>query len=294
MKKGDLNSIGKKLCWVDLLKPTKAEISELSKRTGISIADIKDCLDPKEIPRVQTNNNYIFIIFRTPLNEYGGTFPLGIFYSRKYFVTVHSHEIKPVNEMFASESVHTIFKDGADSMAYNLLLKIIKEFSIILDELGDKLENIENKMLEGGNKKDMKAIFHAKKTILYIRRSLISNREVANIVEKQMVINKKQTFNDLYIEVIQMVEITEMLRERLTGVLEIYLSSESNRLNQVMKSFTVIAALLLMPTLISGIYGMNFKVLPLSTHPFGFWISLLIMFFTVFLMIIFFRKKDWI
>ena len=91
----------------------------------------------------------------------------------------------------------------------------------------------------------------------------------------------------------QVVSIAEMLRERLTGAMDMYMSSVSNKLNDIMRGFTVIASLLLLPMLISGIWGMNFAKIPFFDNPYGFFVPLLIMLFSVFLMVLWFRRKKW-
>ena len=99
--------------------------------------------------------------------------------------------------------------------------------------------------------------------------------------------------HQLHNDIIQLIDENNLYHERLTGVVDAYLTKQSNDLNEIMKSFTVIASLILLPTLIAGAYGMNL-VLPLRDHPQGFWILLGIMIVGVVLMLFFFKKKEWV
>ncbi|HLC37646.1 MAG TPA: CorA family divalent cation transporter, partial [Candidatus Nanoarchaeia archaeon] len=97
----------------------------------------------------------------------------------------------------------------------------------------------------------------------------------------------------LFNEITQLIDENALYHERLTGIVDAYLTKQSNDLNEVMKSFTVIASLILLPTLIAGTYGMNL-ILPLRAHPQGFWILLGVMALAVTLMFLFFKKKSWV
>ena len=171
---------------------------------------------------------------------------------------------------------------------------MIKEFSQNLEDIEDRLDKIEEKAIRAES--NMGQIFALKKNIIYLRKALSGDREVVeHIISGAIPILKNKTlFNMLFIELSQLIDTEELIKDRLTGVLEVHLSSISNKLNEVMKSFTVIASLLLIPMLISGIYGMNFRVLPLSQHDYGFWFSLGFMLITVVLMLLFFKIRKWL
>ena len=101
-------------------------------------------------------------------------------------------------------------------------------------------------------------------------------------------------FTFLYNEISQIISDVELSRDRLSQVMDMYMSSVSNKMNDTMKFFTVVAALLWLPMLISGIWGMNFQRIPFFYNPYGFFFPLILMIATVLLMIIFFKKKRWI
>ena len=137
-----------------------------------------------------------------------------------------------------------------------------------------------------------------KKVLIYFHRSLIANREVIAGIEKEYLneIKKKELkrFRELYNDVIQLIDMSETYREILTGSLDMYLSTISNNMNLSMKRLTVYATFILLPTLISGLYGMNFRYMPELYWPWGYWYALGLMALSVILLFIFFKKKKWI
>lgn len=293
----DKTNFLKKTIWIDCENPTEKEISEVAKRTGIRKGDISDCLDQSEKPRLQRDQKYFFFILGVPLRKDGKEIaisPMGIFISKRFLVTVHKFKVKALNDFVKKEeSLKEIFKLGIERVVYNLLMSVVKEFYLTIEEIEQDSEKIETKVVKPSNSV-LHDILALKKNLLYIRRTFMNNREVISSIKESTLIKKRDLFQDLYVEFVQQVDMIEILRERLIVALEIYYSSISNRLNEVMKYFTVIASLILLPTLISGIYGMNFLALPLKEHLYGFWIMLGIMLTSMLIMFYFFKRKRWI
>lgn len=287
----------KRTVWIDCMNPSKEEIRAIFKKTGISPDDIKDCLDQSEKPRLQRDQKYFFFIIGVPVRKNGdqiSTSPLGIFVGRRFLLTVHKFKIKALNDFVKNEdSLVPIFKQGQERVIYNMLMAIFKDYFVIIEEFEQNLEKIEDKVVKASDK-TLHDLMGAKKTLLYTRRTLRDNQEVVGALKESTLIKKRELLYDLYVECVQQVDMVELFRDRLTGALEIYFSSVSNKLNEIMKYFTVIASLILLPTLISGIYGMNFRLLPLKEHMYGFWIMLGIMLLSMTIMFLFFKRKKWV
>ena len=293
-KKKRLNNIDKvnlnNLYWIDSIDPNNEEIKSLVNKFKLDLSDVKDCMDPYERPRLEYRKNYLFIIFRTPYKL--KTTPIGIFLGKKFLITLHKESIKPVEEIINNNSLS--IKDTTNAL-YKLLGRIIRNFGNLVDVTGDKLEDIEEMALKNKNNENLiKTVYSLRNSLVYIKKALANNKNIIALLEKDSKFFKYDDMHDIYIEINQLIDIEELYRDRLTGVLEIHLSSISNKLNVIMKSFAIIASLLLLPTLIAGIYGMNFVILPLSENPNGFWIVVLIMLISVFIMILSFKKKGWL
>ncbi len=279
------------ITWIDCYNPKNHDLKDVANKTGIFLTKLKDCLDPDERPRIEHTNRYSLIIFRAP---YFGTdistTPIGIFFTRRYVVTVHQDQIKTLDSLKTAD----IMEKGVSSVVYSLLLNIIRDYNIILDDIEDKADELERNLLFVKSERDVHKIFSLRRVLLYFRKSLISNRDVLNTINKAQFLDNLDMFSNLYIEILQVIDIVELLRERLNSALEIYLSAVSNKLNNVMKSFTIIASVLLLPMLVTGVYGMNFTWLPLIDHPFGFYFSVLVMVLSVSVLLMFFKKKNWL
>lgn len=285
--------------WIDSFNPSSDELTTISEKTDISVTDLKNCLDPAEKPRIEIERNYSLIIFRAPITEDGSTLtsPVGIFIGKRFVLTVHVDEIKSINSLLANrDTKKIIFKTGLDFLVYRLMLGMIRDFSSVLDKVEENIDNIEEGVLKEDNEKNARQIFSSKKILLYFRRALIANRDVIGSIQQGVVksIKSNGIFNDLYIEIMQLIDVEELQRDRLMGSLEVHLSSISNRMNQIMKSFSVVATLFLLPMLISSIYGMNFRFMPLAEHPYGFYIALGIMAVIMFFMMLSFMKRKWL
>ena len=161
---------------------------------------------------------------------------------------------------------------------------MIKSFSSSLDKLEEEISYIEDTIFDDAKQKDSKKIFHLKKELMYIRKGLNANKEV---------IFNLDNIGNLKIELNQLIDTENTLTFRMTEIMNMYMMFVSNRLNEIMKSFTVIASLILLPSLVAGIYGMNLS-LPFANKDSAFYIVVAMMFVSMILMIIYFKYKKWI
>ena len=289
--------------WIDVRDPSEEELEALAGETGILVKDLKGCIDPNERPRLQERKTYVMVIFRAPFLENGrpkagaeiSTTPIGFILSKNYLLTVHLEKIESFASVHTQEAeLSQLLKQGPEHLLAAFLFEIIRHFALVLDDISEDVDHLEDRMVRVAAEENVAHVFRTKKTLLYFRKALIANRDVITLLEKSEFTQVNSLFRDLYIELMQLIDISEIFRETLTNAIEIHLSAVSTKLNEVMKMFAVIAFLLLLPTLISGIYGMNFAVLPLSQHPQGFWMILGLMVLTILLTLTIFRYKEWV
>lgn len=297
------------ICWANCIAPTEDDLKGISQATNISIDDLKETLDEEERPKVSDLENYSLIIISIPW-EANGTFttkPLAIFVSKTQnnVITMSLNEVSSIKklELLIKTKKVNIYDKGIGFFTYSLVDLIFGEYFTILSSVDERIDDIEDKVIEKPDKTTINNLFSIKKTLIYFHRALTANREVITSIEKEYITNidKKniKRFRNLYNDVTQLIETEGTYRDILTGILEIYLSSISNNLNQVMKTLTVVASFILLPTLIAGIYGMNFDTaskynMPELLWKYGYFFALGLMVFSVASMYIFFRKKGWI
>jgi magnesium transporter len=191
-----------------------------------------------------------------------------------------------------------IRKMGADYLAYALMDAIVDNYFTILEKLGDRIEDFEEELVVNPKPETLQAIHHLKREMIFLRKSVWPLREVINRLERweSSLINKSTSiyFRDVYDHTIQVIDSVETFRDMLSGMLDIYLSSVSNRMNEVMKLLTIIATIFIPLTFIAGVYGMNFRFMPELEMSIGYPVVLLVMLFIGILMFAYFRKKKWL
>lgn len=196
-----------------------------------------------------------------------------------------------------------IRKMKADYLAYALLDAIIDNYFVILEKLGEKIESIEESLVLQPNSTVLHSINKMKRNLIFLRKSVWPLREVIRTVtQTDSPLIREQSlayYRDIHDHVIQAVDTIEAFRDTVTSMLDIYLSSLSHRLNEVMKVLTIITTIFMPLTFIAGIYGMNFKTsasrfnMPELDWPFGYLFVLLLMVTVVLGMILYFKKKKW-
>ena len=189
-------------------------------------------------------------------------------------------------------------QQGADFIAYLLLDAIVDNYFRVCEAIGERIEKFENKIVVNPTQKTLGAIYKLKRDMLFIRKSVWPLREVISSLERGtsglIKAHTKLYLRDVYDHVIQVIDTIETLRDMVTGMLDIYLSSVSNRLNSVMKVLTIIATIFIPLTFIVGVYGMNFRYMPELEWRYGYPVLWLIMIVIGVSMLIFFKKRNWL
>lgn len=189
-------------------------------------------------------------------------------------------------------------KNGADYLAYRLLDSIIDNYFVLLERNGEKIEALEEEILAKPERHSIAKIHALKREMIFLRKSVWPLREViAGIERSESEIFTQFTkvfLRDVYDHTIQVIDTVETYRDVLAGLLEVYLSSISHRLNEVMKVLTIIATIFIPLTFISSIYGMNFKNMPELEWHNGYFYCLIFMAGIGLLMLAYFRKRKWL
>ena len=191
-----------------------------------------------------------------------------------------------------------IRKMGADYLAYSLLDAIVDNYFGILERYGEEIEELEERVISDPSPATLQAARGLKKEIMFLRKCVWPLREVVGAAEKsESKLFAKGTMvflRDLYDHTIQVMDAIETLRDSIVGMLDVYMSSVSNRMNEVMKVLTIIATLFIPVTFVAGVYGMNFEGMPELKSPWGYPAVLIVMGVTIGAMLMFFRRKKWL
>lgn len=248
--------------------------------------------------------NYLFVVIKMLQyveedNEIKGE-QVSLILGSNWVVSVQETEgdvFDPIRERLRTDKGR-IRKMGADYLVYSLMDAIVDNYFAVLEKVGETIEEIEDAVIANPSPETLQVIHDLKRQMILLRKSVWPLREVISRLERwesQLINESTNVFlRDLYDHTIQVIDAIETFRDMLSGMLDIYMSSVSNRMNEVMKVLTIIATIFLPLTLVAGIYGMNFRIMPELQWDWGYPFSLLIMFAIAMVMLVYFRRKKWL
>jgi magnesium transporter len=290
--------------WLNVDGVHKPEIIEQVGRSfGVHPLVLEDIADTGQRPKMEDFDDYIFItlkMFRFGKKENEiKTEQISLVLGNGFVVSFQEAEgdvFDPIRERLRNNKGR-IRKAGADYLVYALMDAVVDNYFLIMEKLGETIEEIEDKLVINPTSETVQKIHDLKRQLIFLRKSVWPLREVISRLERsESPLILKSTFvylRDVYDHTIQVMDSVDTFRDTLSGMLDIYLSSVSNRMNEVMKVLTVIATIFIPLTFIAGIYGMNFKDMPELGQIWGYPATLLLMLAIALVMVIFFRRKKW-
>jgi len=289
------------LIWIDCYAPSDEELLKLSRKIGISVDELRVGLDEQEVPRVEEEEDYYLIIYKAPLfEEEVTTTSFGIFIKDNIVLTIHVDKIKSIGKIYSllkSKKPKTLMGKGVGFFLYVLLNQITLNYSRILLNLEDKLDTLEDALINGdGNVTE--EILQLRKTLVYFHKALVSNKDVLSILKRKYLPittqEDREHLEDLYYDTLQLLDMETTYRELLVSMMDMGLSLENIRMNQIMKILTMVTTVFAVPVWITGVFGMNFKYMPLVDNPYGFWIVMGVVLITIIILMYIFIKEGWL
>ena len=265
---------------------------------------LEDVLNTEQRPKIEDFSDYMYIVLKMfSYDEKNNEIiieQVSLILGSNFVVSFQENVgdvFNPVRERIRSGK-GKLRKMGADYLVYTLLDAIVDNYFIILEKIGEQIEFIEERLVTDPASETLSIIHKLKRDILFLRKAVWPLREVISGMERgESSLIKGSTkiyLRDVYDHNIQIIDTIETLREMLSGMLDIYLTSISNRLNAVMKVLTIIATIFMPLTFLAGIYGMNFKYMPELEWKWGYPLILLVMFSIGISMLFYFKRKKWL
>ena len=291
------------IVWADVSDPTSTDFEELAEEFGFHPLSIEDCRNEHQRPKVEEYPGYYFIVLyeaqlagandRLELRE------LNIFLGKNYLVTVHSRPIRAIDT--ASRLWHEWTdraEQGSGLLAYLLIDAIVDDYLPLLDVVSERMDDLEDSIFGEFRPEAIEEIFSIKKKLLYLRRSITPLRDVFNtMLRREQPIFPREThvyFQDVFDHLIRVSDTIDTLRDMLGSTMDAYLSVSGNRMNQIMKRLTSISTVLMSVTLVAGIYGMNFTLMPELQWRYGYVFALLSMVGIGASLYVYFKKINWL
>ncbi len=291
--------------WIKVVGLSQINTLEaLGKCLGLHPLVIEDIFSTNQRPKIEDYGDYLYIIMKSVgFDDEKGEMEseqISIIIGGEFVLSIQEHNetiFQPVIDRIRMNQGPTR-RMQSDFLAYSLLDAIVDNYFVVIEKVSDKIEILEDALMSDPTQEILHDIHRLKQNMIILRKSVWPFREVISRIERTRfsLINEKLIiyFRDIYDHTIQVMETIETYRDMLSGMLDIYLSSVSNRMNEVMKVLTIIATIFIPLTLIAGIYGMNFSNMPELTHPWGYplvWISMICV---GVIMLAYFRRRKWL
>lgn len=265
---------------------------------------LEDIANTGQRPKLEDFSDYLFIVLKMLYyNEKKREIKIEqvcVIIGSNFVISFQESEgdvFNPVRERVRNGKSR-IRKMGPDYLAYALIDAVVDNYFIILEKLGEEIEVLEEELVENPKVLTLHEIHKLKRELIFLRKSVWPLREVISALERsESSLMKKTTLiylRDVYDHTIQVIDTVETFRDMASGMLDTYLSSMSNRMNEVMKVLTIIATIFIPLTFIAGIYGMNFKYMPELEWQWGYFVIWGVMAVISIGLLLFFKKKKWL
>lgn len=291
--------------WINTVGLHRVEnLEKLGKCFKIHNLILEDILSTEPRPKVEDLDNYIYLRLKALRYDHEknevGVEQVSMVLGENYLLSFQDREsdaFTPILERLRTGKGR-LRRMGADYLAYRLMDTIIDNYFVVVEKVGDHIEMLEEELTTVPTPQTLRSIHRLKREVIILRRAIWPLREIIAVLERgeSRLIKDTTTIylRDLYDHTIQLIDTLETLREMLTSSLDLYLSSVSNRLNNVMKVLTIIATIFMPLTFIAGVYGMNFHYMPELDWKWGYPASLLLMLAIALSMLVGFRAKKWL
>ena len=300
LKKGDIFKAGryKKPLWVDATGITKEEVERLGKQFGLHPVTEEDIHKSRVRIKVEEFQSYIFCVFYGIDPESTSLAELDFVLGRDFVITNHRKMLTSFEELKKDpDRLELLLRKGPDFVFHRLLELELENYLPVLEHIDDQVESIENQVAKKPTQKLVSQILALKRTITLIRKAALPQREKLSFLAKNeySFVTKKAVpyFRDLYDHSINISDSIDNSRDYVGNAFEVYMSAVSNNMSSVMKFFSMIATIALPLTVISSIYGTNFRNLPGAEYVYGFWLMIAAMLFLSMIMLISFKWRDW-
>jgi magnesium transporter len=264
----------------------------------------EDILNTEQRPKIDEFDDYVFIETRS-FNYEKDTMSvtseqISLVLGRNFLLTFQERStgiFEPVRQRLRGTHAH-ICELGIDYLAYSLLDSVVDRYFKVLEDVGDESEALEEVLLHKPTNTELHSIHQLKHVSIELRRAVWPLREVINSLMR----NENDFFTsatmpylrDIYDHTVNFIESLESIRDSLSSMMDIYMASVSNRVNLEVRALTVVAMLFMPATLIAGIFGMNFEMMPWLKNASGFWWAIGLMVGIALMMIMIFWRRQWL
>ena len=293
----------KNIIWINVENPNEKAYHVLSDVFKFHHLELEDCRKRLELPKIDEFEDHIFIVFHMLSYDFQKHVlkmkEFDIFLGKNYIITFPNEPSEMISDLMkrcAKEP--SLLAKGTDFILHSMMNRAVDDYFPILDHWDEHMEKLESDIVTGRIKKTMKEMLNLKRDIRNFKKSMSPQRDVISRLSRRdfPFISERANiyFRDVYDHVMRAYTIVEDQRDMITTIFEAYLSTVSNKLNEIMKTLTIIATIFIPLTFIVGIYGMNFHYMPELDWPHGYYVVWAVLITVSIILLAYFRKKGWI
>lgn len=289
------------MTWYKITDPASPELDELAERYHLHPLHIEDCRHRNQSAKIEEGEGYLFAVLKVMRLMDDGSLhaaDLDVFFGQTFVVTVEEEACPEIKSIIQEVLQTPIAPQRSDQVFYRIMDHVVDSYLPILDHFDDSIDALEDEALENPTPDTLSRIFQNKRALAILRRVLVNTRDVTGHLqrtESPYIARDMWPFlRDVYDHVARNLDLVEMMRDLLSGALDVYLSSVANRTNQVMKVLTVLSTIALPALVVSGFYGMNVKGLPAADSTYGVVLVILLMVGCTVLLLYLLKRFRWL
>src|SRR6266508_207163 len=285
--------------WLDIQDPAESDINVLRQEFGFHELSLEDATRREQRPKVDEYPGYYFIVLYAASAADGiGTHEIHCFWGKNYVVTLHDGPLAAVDTAIKRwASADDPRERTVAHQVYALLDAVVDEYFPVLDAVAERIAEIEDDIFDA-RQQTLRELFEIRRQLLNARRTLAPSRDVINsLLRRDIPVFPPELvpyLADVYDHAIRVIDTLDLQHDLLSSAVETYLSVTSNKLNQTMRTLTALTIALMVPTLIAGVYGMNFRNMPELEWPVGYPFALTLMAFIAGALLLLFKRIGWL
>jgi magnesium transporter len=288
----------RKPIWIDVSDPTKPELESLKRRFSLHALTVEDCSKTGNRVKLEQFKEYLFIIlYGVGKGKEIEQVQLNFILGKNFIITVHKGRINTFENLKKDTAkIKSLLSQGPDSALHHLMDMETDNYFPVLENLEEQIDEVEDEVYRSTDHRVLARLFRLKRQLLGIRRKTGPQKDIMLQLSRGCPFISEHAsvyFRDIYDHIIRIDESIDDYREVLSNTLEVHLSVVSNRMNEVMKTLTIIATIMLPLTVITGIYGMNLNI-PEAHYDSTYFIVISAMAIIIGGMVIYFWRKRWL
>jgi magnesium transporter len=304
---------GQGILWLDVGAADSAELEQLGRDFGLHPLVVRACIHPEHRARIKEFKDHLLLVLNAVGRVAGGgegeripggigrwrTLELDVVVGRRFMLTVHPESVPAVTALFIRVGREGEGRPTLEYLLFGLSEAVTSGYYVVLDRIDKYIDDAESLIFKGDvTGKVVDRLFGLKRHILYLRRVLGPQRDALGALMRRefavlAVAEARPYFVDVYEHTLRLFDLLDTYRDLISSSLDAYLSTVSNRMNEIMKVLTIVSTIMLPLSLISGIFGMNFANIPWIAAPWGFWAAMGLMVGIGFAMYAYFKRRKW-